>query len=235
MSPPLPGPTLLRQRWLDVAFLHWQVDAERAAARLPAGLRPHQLDGTTYIGLVCFRLVGAGLARGPAMLPPFVETNVRLYAVDERGRTGVVFLSMDVSSPVMAASGRAVGLPYRWARAAHRRSGAEHEYATLLPRRGEPRLRSRVSIRPDDGASPDQHPGLTSFLTERWALFAPRLGRTWYLPNTHEAWPLQPASVTTLDDDLVPAAGFPEVAGRAPDHVAFSPGVSARFGSPAAL
>ncbi|GAB2595368.1 YqjF family protein [Pseudactinotalea suaedae] len=234
MSPPLPGPPLLRQRWLDVTFMHWRVDVERAAAQLPAGLRPHQLDGETYVGLVCFRLVGAGLARGPALLRPFVETNVRLYAVDERGRAGVVFLSMDVSSAMMAASGRAVGLPYRWARAAHRRTGAGHAYVTLLPRSGEPRLRSRLSIRPVDGVALE-HDELARFLTERWALFAPRLGRTWHLPNTHEAWPLRAATVTTLDDDLVPAAGFPEVAGRPPDHVAFSPGVSARFGSPAAL
>ncbi|WP_241681104.1 YqjF family protein [Pseudactinotalea terrae] len=232
MTPPLPGPALLAQRWLDVAFLHWRVAPERVAALLPAGVRPDLLDGETYVGLVSFRLLGAGFAHGPALLPPFVETNVRVYAVDAAGRRGVVFLSMDVSSAVMAASGRGVGLPYRWARAGHRVTGRDHEYVTLLPRRGSPRWRSRLTIRPEGTPTVGQDGDLADFLTARWALFMSRFGHTWHLRNTHEPWPLQTAEVTLLHDDLVPAAGFPEVAGRAPDHVAWSPGVSARFGSP---
>lgn len=234
-GPPLPRPGWLRQRWLDVAFLHWRVDADRVAALLPAGTRPHEIDGATYVGLVCFRLLDAGLPQGPALLPPFVETNVRVYAVDDLGRhPGVVFLSMDVTSAVMAASGRAPGLPYRWARGGYRHVDGTHEYVTLLPRRGDPRLRSRALVRPDLSTSAPDDP-LATFLTGRWGLLAPRFGRTWHLRNTHEIWPLHTAEVIALEDDLVPAAGFPEVATRAPDHVAWSPGVDARFGAPELL
>jgi uncharacterized protein YqjF (DUF2071 family) len=232
LTPPLPGPALLAQRWLDVAFLHWRVAPERVAALLPAGVQPDLLDGDTYVGLVSFRLLGAGLARGPALLRPFIETNVRVYGVDAAGRRGVVFLSMDVSSSVMAASGRGVGLPYRWARAAHRAAERDHEYVTLLPRRGSPRLRSRLTVRPEGTVGRAPEDGLADFLTARWALFMSRFGQTWYLRNMHDPWPLQPAEVMHLHDDLVPAAGFPEVLGRAPDHVAWSPGVDAWFGAP---
>ena len=38
--------------------------------------------------------------------------------------------------------------------------------------------------------------------------------------------------VPELDDTLVAAAGFPDLAARPPDHVAASPGVSVRFGVP---
>jgi len=42
-------------------------------------------------------MVGVSIGRGPAVpyLGTFLETNVRLYSVDETGRRGVVFLSLD--------------------------------------------------------------------------------------------------------------------------------------------
>lgn len=231
-APPLPGAAALRQRWLDAVFLHWRVPPSSVSRLLPDGVRPDTLDGATYVGLVSFRLLDAGLPVGPALLPPFVETNVRLYGIDREGRRGVVFLSMDVGSAVMAATGRAAGLPYRWARAAHRAdgpAGAVHRYLTLVPHRGTPRLTSRIAVERGPEREPDD---LDTFLTARWGLHVRRFGRTWYLRNTHEPWRLHHAGLLQLHDDLVPTAGFPHLAGRAPDHVAYSPGVSAVFGTP---
>ena len=51
-----------------------------------------------------------------------------------------------------------------------------------------------------------------------------------HLPNTHEPWPLRTAEVLELDDGLLAAAGFGDLARRPPDHVAFSDGVTATFG-----
>lgn len=229
--PPLPGPTMLRQRWLDVAFLHWQVDPDDVAPHLPDGVVPDVLDGVTYVGLVPFRLAGMGAAVGPALLRTFAEINVRVYGIDDQGRPGVVFLSVDVTSAAMAFGGRAAGLPYRWVGGDHRTDGGTHRYRFVRSRRGaggEP-LRSRVDLTP----GPEREPGpLEEFLTSRWALHNRRLGRTWYLRNTHETWPLHDAELLDLHDDLVPAAGFPALRGRSPDHVMFSRGVTARFGFP---
>lgn len=231
-APPLPGPALLRQRWLDATFCHWPVPADAVAAVLPAGVRPDALDGVTYVGLVVFRLAGFGPAVGPPLLPEFVEANVRVYGVDGEGRAGVVFLSMDVTSAPMAISGRAVGLPYRSARGGHRGDGAAHRYRVIVPRRAVPSLRCRLDVEVGD-ATPTGP--LEAFLTARWGLHAPRLGRTWYLRNAHEPWPLRQARLLRLEDDLVAAAGFPEVAGTPPAHVVFSAGVEATFGRPHAI
>ena len=58
------------------------------------------------------------------------------------------------------------------------------------------------------------------------------LGLDLYVPNTHGAWPLRSASVLGLDDGLLACAGLPDLAGRAPDSVAFSAGVRTEFGLP---
>ncbi len=229
--PPLPRPYLLRQRWHDVAFLHWAVAPDAVAHLFPPGVAPDLLDGRTYVGLVPFRLVGTALGGAPAVpwAGTFLETNVRLYSVDRTGRRGVVFLSMDADRALAVAAARTVfGLPYRWSRMALRVDGDVRTYTTRLRRAGA-RVGSRVSVRP---VGPPVDGPLERFLTARWGLHAWRAGRTWYLPNVHVTWPLRRAEVLDLDDGLLAAAGLGDLARRAPDHVAFSEGVAATFGRP---
>jgi uncharacterized protein len=229
--PPLPRPHLLRQRWCDVAFLHWAVDPDAVRHLLPAGVAPDVLDGRTYVGLVPFRLVGTAVAGGPPVpwAGTFLETNVRLYSVDATGRRGVVFLSMAAERVAAVAAGRAVfGLPYRWAGMRFRHEGDLRRYAARLNRTGPP-IRSRVSVRP---VGPAVDGPLERFLTARWGLHVAHMERTWYLPNTHVTWPLRQAEVHELDDGLLTAAGLGDLARRPPDHAAFSDGVAATFGRP---
>ena len=229
VAPALPRPHLLRQRWGDVAFLHWAVEPGAVAGLMPPGVRPDVLDGRTYVGLVPFRMVGTGFAVGPAApwVGTFLETNVRLYSVDATGRRGVVFLSLDADRAVAVAAARATfGLPYRWARMGFAADGARRRYTARVRRTS---LSSRVEIRVGDSA-PDGP--LERFLTARWGLHVARFGHTRFLPNAHEAWPLRTAEVLELDDGLVAAAGLPGLTRRPPDHVVFSEGVAATFGRP---
>jgi uncharacterized protein YqjF (DUF2071 family) len=229
--PPLLRPHLLRQQWREVAFLHWAVPPDAVQHLLPAGVVPDVLDERTYVGLVPFRLVGTAVAGGPPLpwAGTFLETNVRLYSVDGTGRRGVVFLTMAAERLAAVAAGRAVfGLPYRWARMRFRRDGDLRGYAARLRGPG-PVVRSRVSVRP---VGPAVDGPLERFLTARWGLHVARLGRTWYLPNTHRTWPLRRAEVHELDDGLLTAAGLGDLARRPPDHAAFSEGVAAAFGRP---
>jgi uncharacterized protein YqjF (DUF2071 family) len=227
-APGFTGPTMMTQRWCDVAFLHWAVDPDLVAPVLPPGVRPDVHDGVTWVGLVPFRMAGAGLLRGPAIpwLGTFCETNVRCYTVDERGVRGIVFRSLDASRLAVVLGARAAfGLPYRWA---HMRvdddpARGERTYVTARPHP------SRVRVR--CGAPLDSGP-LADFLTARWGLHERHLGLDWYVPNVHEPWPLHAAELLELDDTLVAAAGFGDLAARPPDHVVCSPGVSVRFGLP---
>ncbi len=251
VAPELRRPRILRQQWLDLTFLHWAVDPADVARFFPPGTRPDVFEGRTYIGLVPFRMVGTGLPHGPAVpyVGTFLETNIRLYSIDDAGRRGVVFLSLDANRLAVVAIARAVfALPYRWAEmthtgsahtgsahtgsahtgSAHTGSGSTHTYTSRLRRPG---VSVAALITVDTGPAVRTDP-LSDFLTARWGLHAHRAGRTWYLPNQHLVWELHSATVTKLHmPGLFPSVGLPEPAGP-PDHVLYSPGVPAEFGLP---
>lgn len=109
-APQMTGPVLMNQSWRDVTFLQWAVDPQPVANRMPPRVRPDTFDGVTYVGLIPFRMVGAGLGPGPAVpwLGSFLETNVRLYSVDDTGRRGIVFLSLDADRAAVVAGTRGV-------------------------------------------------------------------------------------------------------------------------------
>ena len=230
-APGLTGPVMMTQSWRDVTFLHWAVDPEEVAHMMPAGVRPDVLRGVTYVGLIPFQMVGAGFGRGPGVpwFGSFLETNVRLYSVDDTGRRGIVFLSLDADrAGVVVGARAALGLPYRWARMRHRTSDDVHTYDARVRRPGT-RTESHVAVR---ARARRRSTELDDFLTARWGLHVHWWGRTIHVPNRHEAWPLHDAEVLALDDGLVASAGLPGLLARPPDHVAFSPGVHAEFGFP---
>jgi uncharacterized protein YqjF (DUF2071 family) len=232
-APALPGVPIMGQAWRDVTFLHWRVAPDAVAPLLPPGTRPDVHDGSSWVGLIPFRMVGAGIGRGPAVpwLGSFAETNVRLYSVDERGRRGVVFRTLEASRLAVVLGARAAfALPYTWARM---RVAERDGVLTYTSRRRWPGPRTattRVVVRPEDSISP-AHP-LHDFLTARWGLHTRAYGRTLYVPNRHEAWPLRHADLLHLDDTLLGATGLPGVAGRVPDSVLFSRGVRTVFAMP---
>ncbi len=230
-APPLTGRVMMNQSWRDLTFLHWAVDPAEVAHRMPPGVRPDTYDGATYVGLIPFRMVDAGVARGPGVpwLGSFLETNVRLYSVDETGRRGIVFLSLDADrSAVVLGARAAFGLPYRWARMRYRHSGGVHTYDARLRTPGV-RASSHIAIR---AGARRESTALDDFLSARWGLHVRWWGRTLYVPNTHEAWPVHDAEVLALDDGLMASVGLPGLASRPPDHVGFSPGVFTEFGLP---
>lgn len=240
IAPPLRGPVLMHQDWRDLTYVHWAVDQERVAPLMPPGVRPDTLAGSSYVGMVPFRMVGAAPGRGRAVpwLGSFLETNVRLYSVDRAGRRGVVFLGLDCDRLAVCLGARAVfGLPYRWAHVGHEREPG--------PGGGQGRHRYELRSRPaGSGAAVDSRLAvevgaarpsteLDRFVTARWGLHARRLRRTLYVPNRHEAFSLYDATVLELrTGGLLASAGLAELEDRPPDHVAFTSGVHAEFGLP---
>jgi len=223
---------LLTQSWLDLAFVHWAADPEDVAGLLPAGTVPDTLDGATYVGLVAFRMHRVGWLRLPGIpyLGTFPETNVRLYSVDEHGRRGVVFRSLDASRLVPVVMAR-IGfrLPYLWSRMAIRSDGDTLTYTSSRRWPGPRGAHSRITVR--IGERLTEPTELEHFLTARWGMHNAFFGRQMYLPNTHPRWPLHRADLIECDEDLVAAAGVPELAGD-PVSVLYSPGVPVRFGRP---
>lgn len=228
IAPPLCGPVTFDQRWRDLTFIHWPVRPDTVEAMYPPGTRPDVfVDGMTYVGLVPFVMESTKV--GSALPLPyfgsFPETNVRLYSVDDSGRHGVLFRSLETSRlavvPVIRAG---LGVPYTWARMRMNRHGDRVTYHSVRrwPRRG---LRSRIEVAIGGPVEPTP---LEIWLTARWGAHTRKAGRTWWVPNEHQTWPLHAADIVELDDELVAASMVRPAGDRL--RALFSPGVRTRFG-----
>jgi uncharacterized protein len=220
-----PWPVLLRQDWRDVAFLHWAAYPADVAPLLPPGTRPDVLDGRTFVGLVALRMERTAPLGAPPVpwVGSFGQVNARLYSVDDQGRRGVVFLSLDADRlpPVLAA--RALGLPYRWARV---RMGEVGDRFVYRAERHSGTGRLRLELRPGAPLEPD---ATEHFVTARWAVHLRSPGRTVFGPVAHEPWQLHRAELLACDTDLLEASGLP--VDDEPASVLWSPGVEgARIG-----
>ena len=225
-APVLGGRPSASQGWKDVSFVHWRVNSSDVAPLLPPGTRPDEFDGSSWVGPIAFELTDATLFGSPPVpfFGRFAELNVRLYATDDRGRRGVVFVSLEAKRLLAVLGARAVfSLPYYWASTSIERENGTYTYHSR--RRA---ARSRLVVSPSSTRVKDDP--LAEFLTARWALFVRSRGRTRWLPNHHEPWQLFEARLDSIRDGLLDAAGLPGLSDRAPDSVLFSPGVNSRFG-----
>jgi hypothetical protein len=227
-----PGRPMFRQTWADLTFLHWAVDPVLVAPHLPPGVRPDLHDGVSHVGLVPFSMRDIAVGRGPAVpyFGTFAETNVRLYSVDDQGRRGVVFCSLEADRLVPVLVARMFRVPYVWAKMSVDRDG---DRITYRSRRRPPFGAPATTLVEARIGPPIEADDLEHHLTARWGLHRPGArGRSRYWPNSHGRWPLHSATLERIDDGLLAAAGFPGVADRPPDSVLFSPGVDAVFGPP---
>lgn len=229
----LPGRDLLDQEWQDLTFLHWRVSPEVVAPLLPAGTRPDTHDGSSWVGLIPFRLARARFGHGPPLpwVGTFAETNVRLYSVDAQGRRGVVFRSLESARLAFVLGARwTLALNYTWSQMDIERHAEVYTY-TSRRRWPAPRGAStRIVIRRT--AEVVKGDPLADFLTARWGLHTRRFGRTLFLPNSHASWTLVAAELLELEDELMAAAGLPGISTVPPDSVLFSSGVRTQFGAP---
>jgi uncharacterized protein YqjF (DUF2071 family) len=219
---------LLAQRWSDLLFAHWAVDADGLAGLLPSGVEPDLHDGDAWAGIVAFRMVGTRPSAGPQSLTlrPIPELNVRTY-VRVGGVPGVWFLSLDASSPFFVTAGRALyGLPYRLARMTTLVEGERVHY--LSSRSG---ASFAASYEPCGAAARAEPGSLEHFLVERYRLFSLWHGRLITAVVAHERWPLQPANAR-IDVNRMAPTGLP-FRGRPIFH--FSASVDARISVPQPL
>jgi uncharacterized protein len=223
------GPVLVRQTWRDLFYVHWPVPPAAVARFFPAGTRPDTLDGQTYVGIVGLTMATTRLP-GVPRLASMYELNVRLYSVDDAGRHGVIFLSMDVSRPDAVLAARlSLRLPYVWSRLLPIRSEAGVVAGFHVRRRVRPRLTTRVEV---EIGEPIVRPSpLDVFLTARWGLHTRALRGTTWVPITHPPFPLHQARALHAEQELLTCVGVP-TPDEAPVGVLWSPGLDAQIGRP---
>ena len=219
----------MSQRWESLTFIHWRYPTDLVQRLIPAGLVVEEHDASAWVGLVPFRMrVSLPKAPAPPWIGRFAETNVRTYVRDERGRSGVWFLSLDAARLAAVVTARGVyGLPYFWS-AMHVTGGDDVVDYDERRRWPGPAASSHVRVRLGPPLTPETVTAREHFLTARWRVFSCSARGLRYVEAEHAPWPLRQAELVHLDDALMTAAGLPAPSGDPLVH--FSDGVDVRLG-----
>ena len=203
------------QSWVDLAFLHWRVDAGELQRLVPDSVELHTFDGTAWIGVVPFLLTGLRVRGLPPIpgLSTFPELNVRTY-VTRDDKPGIWFFSLDAASAwFVEAAKKLYRLPYDRARMRCARMGDHVEYE--LSRAGasfSARYRGEGDLFHADPGS------LEHYLTERYCLYTEDGGRAYRADIHHLPWDLQRGEAVVVDNTMSPLALLDEE-----PHVLFAP------------
>jgi hypothetical protein len=213
---PLPyEPWTSAQSWLDLAFLHWRVDADELGKLLPDSVRLETHDGSAWLGIVPFVVTGLRLRGLPALprLSTFAELNVRTYVTHE-DRPGIWFFSLDAGRrSFVEAAKKLYRLPYSRARmTCVRGEDGVHFESARAGAAFDARYRG-------EGALFQAEPGsLEAFLTERYCLYTEDGGRLYRAEIHHPPWDLQLATAAVDLNTMPPVQLLDDEA-----HVLFSP------------
>jgi hypothetical protein len=207
---PIPsGPWTWRQSWCDLLFAHWPVPVAALRPLVPPELTIQEFDGTSWVGVVPFRM--AGVMRRPLpdlpWISAFPELNVRLY-VECQGKPGVWFLSLDATNPLAVwAARRFFHLPYFRARMELKHNGEAVRYRSI--RADDVALAFEGTYRPTSEPYLAQAGTLERWLTERYCLYAlsPQ-GKLYRTEVHHHPWPLQDAEAEITRNDLLSPHGL---------------------------
>ena len=195
-----------RQTWRELLFAHWPVAVDELRRYVPPELGIQEFDGTSWVGLVPFRMTGVMLRPLPDLpwVSAFPELNVRLY-VELDGKPGVWFLSLDAANPLAVwAARRFFHLPYFLARMSLR-----CEEATIHYDSRRPGATFAGSYRPASEVYAAAPGSLEHWLTERYCLYARKPdGSIWRNEVHHAQWPLQRAEAEITENTMLEFHGL---------------------------
>ncbi len=191
--------------------------ADRLRTLVPAGVLIQEFEGTSWVGVVPFRMEGVML-RGLPDLPgisAFPELNLRLY-VEVDGKPGVWFISLDAANSLAVwAARRFFHLPYHRARMTVVHDAGRIRYRSERHSR-ERRVGFQAAYRPT-GSVFEARPGtIEYFLTARYCLYTRDRNGSLVRANIHhQPWPLQVAEAA-IDENTIASAQGIEVRGPPP-------------------
>ena len=195
-----------RQSWRDLLFAHWPIESAVVRPLVPPSLTVQERDGSTWIGLVPFRMTGVMRRPFPDMpwISAFPELNVRLY-VEHDGKPGVWFLSLDATNPLAVwAARRFFHLPYHRAAMSLVHDGEGVHYTSARP--NAEFASSYASTSEVYRATPGS---LEHWLTERYCLYAAAPDGSLIRNDVHHVpWPLQSATAVIERNTMFASHGL---------------------------
>ena len=223
----------MRQNWRELLFLHWELAPDAIRPLIPRELELDLFGGKAFVGLVPFTMTGVRPTGFPPVpgLSSFHETNVRTYVHFDGREPGVWFFSLDAANTLaVRLARRFFHLPYHRARMFLERERPVSVDQSLpilyagvrcwpAPLPASYLIRGLVT-----GPVRLAEPGtLEHFLAERYLLYT-RFEDCLYQGQVyHTPYPLQPATVLSLDESLLVAAGIQRP--PTPPHALFAAGV----------
>ncbi|HYH87420.1 MAG TPA: DUF2071 domain-containing protein [Pyrinomonadaceae bacterium] len=216
------GLPLMRQWWGKLLFMHWPIAPGLLRSLVPPHLSIDTYDGQAWIGVVPFTMWGVR----PYFTPPvpglnsFHELNVRTY-VHYDGVPGVLFLSMDINSPVAKWGGRQFYfLPYYDAEMSLRQDGQRIFYGSRRTSSDTPPAVFDAEWSFGEPLPQTEPDSLDFFLTERYCLYTAHEQQLYRCRIHHEPWPLRRAELAAHHSTLLEALGLPAPAGEPLLHYA---------------
>jgi uncharacterized protein YqjF (DUF2071 family) len=189
--------------WLDVLFVHFRVDAERLARRVPLEL--DLFRGDAFVSLVAFTQSNLrptwGGRFGRMLVAPLAHhafLNVRTY-VRHGEASGIFFMTEWIPSRLAAFVGpRTYGLPYRLGRLDY--DGMRREV--------EAEERRLIMNTVDRGETPMlREDEMDEFLLERYTAFTHRSGVLRRFDVEHVPWTQRRVKVDLCDLELLRESG----------------------------
>ena len=91
----------LSQNWVNLTFMHWEVDLKKLRPHVPEGLEIDTFEGKAYIGVVPFMMknVRPTWFVSTPFVSNFPEFNIRTY-VKKGNVRGVFFITLDAQSMI---------------------------------------------------------------------------------------------------------------------------------------
>ena len=199
-----------RQTWKDLLFAHWPVPVRELRSFVPGAIDIQEFDGTSWVGIVPFRMEGVMRRPLPDMpwISAFAEMNLRLY-VEVCGKPGVWFVSLDAANPLAVwAARRWFHLPYFRAGMAVRTEGLRIHYRSERLGRSA-RVAFQATYWPTSDVYQAKHGTLEHFLTERYCLYTQDTDGTLLRANVHHVpWPLQRAAADFEENAVAEPQGI---------------------------
>ncbi|EDY82572.1 hypothetical protein VDG1235_2195 [Verrucomicrobiia bacterium DG1235] len=184
------APWVLQQEWLDLLFIHWEIDPDALRPYIPPKLEIDTFDNKAWLAVVPFTMRGVGprLCPKPKSISDFPEINIRTYVIKD-GKPGVWFFSLDVPNRLPVLLARAFfHLPYFRAKMAVQAHDSKTHYQS--------QYQARSFDATYQGAEPiSPHPdSFEHWATELYCLYSQsKSGKLFRAEVQHPKWPLQKA------------------------------------------
>ncbi|MGH7446617.1 MAG: YqjF family protein [Longimicrobiales bacterium] len=196
------------QSWHQLLFAHWRVSRNVLRPLIPAQLRLDEFDGSAWVGLTPFRIVGLRARFLPPLpgVSSFPELNLRTY-VRFGDTPGIYFFTLEAASlPAVIAARALYHLPYRHAEMTVHRT---NDWIAYRSRRRKGNAAFAARYRPHGEPFHAVAGTVEHFLTERYALYTvDDEGRVLRGDVHHAPWPLQLAEAEVETNTITAAHGI---------------------------